>query len=135
MEFRGFDGFQSELPNVEVRTSDGVFDLHNAAQMDGFEFDWDSRTAWFRWTVYPDQWLKEAAGTRGRLIITLRDVSDLRLDGRILAKHTDGRVLDYVEYLPDDDELVIALVSGAQVIVRCKRCDVRVVQEDSHAAE
>lgn len=128
IEFRGFGGFREKVPNVEIRTDTGVFDLHNAAEFQGFEFDADSESLTLRWTVEPDQWLGDDRAAVGRLVLTCGKVYRLQLDGKIEPRDADARVLDYVEYLPGNEpELVFALVTGVRIAVGCRMCEVRVV--------
>lgn len=129
IDFQGLTAFRSEFPNVEVETSSGLFDLHNAADLDGLEVDLAAGELMVRWTVKPEAWRRDDKRSAvARLVLVCGGVREISGSGRIELAGEDGRVLDYIEYVRGPDpRLVFSWVGGFSLEVGCSSCEARVM--------
>lgn len=129
MRFKGMLPFAEEMPVVEVESNGQVFDLHNAADLDGIEIDARNATLLVRWKLRNPL---EAAQVmkRATISILLSHVSDIKLEGTLLTGYADAHELDSLWYEPGlgaTGRLRIELIGGAVLHLTADECELRIV--------
>ena len=135
MQFAGLSALRENFPVVEVGGDDGIFDLHNDAELRELAYDYAARTLRITWTLKQPAWTTperpepSQRPTVASATLLFTGVRSLRMAGELVTPADgEGGGLDFVEYkrlAPGLGEIRFVFGEDAQILLTAGRCELR----------
>lgn len=104
MRFHQMQSLTASFPNIELRSGEAVFDIHNAGVLERMNLDFEAKSFEVSWRV--ENLLGDARIGRyrsARIVLSVKGVTACSGLGEIFADSGEEVGIDFIDYSPDQE--------------------------------